>query len=224
MYFVYKHINKINNKIYIGITKRKPEFRWGINGQNYITSPHFYSAIKKYGWDNFEHIILFEGLTQLEASEKEKELIKQFNSNNPNFGYNCTTGGELTFELNDIAREKKAKAMIGNKNGRHPCSEETKEKIRQSQLGKTLSLEHIEKLKQAAKNRKSSPCSEDKKIKLQNNYPYMQKVYCLETNTLYKSIQDCGRQLGLNATNICAVCKGKHKTHKGYHFQYINSI
>ena len=32
------------------------------------------------------------------------------------------------------------------------------------------------------------------------------------------------KHIGLNATNICAVCKGKHKTHKGYHFQYINSI
>ena len=123
--------------------------------------------------------------------------------------------------------------MIGNKNGSHPCSEETKEKIRQAidyiikETDMNIALiPHVvwEKLKQAAKNRKSSPCSEDKKIKLQNNYPYMQKVYCLETNTLYKSIQDCGRQLGLNATNICAVCKGKHKTHKGYHFQYINSI
>lgn len=64
MYTVYQHKNKINGKIYIGITKQSPEKRWGINGCNYKTSPHFYSAIKKYGWGNFEHNILFVGLTR----------------------------------------------------------------------------------------------------------------------------------------------------------------
>ena len=47
MYTVYMHKNKINGKIYIGITSRKPEARWGTNGINYKTSPHFYAAIQK---------------------------------------------------------------------------------------------------------------------------------------------------------------------------------
>ena len=57
MYSVYLHNNKINNKKYIGITKQKPKNRWGLNGYNYNSSPYFYAAIQKYGWDNFEHII-----------------------------------------------------------------------------------------------------------------------------------------------------------------------
>lgn len=74
MYTVYQHKNKINGKIYIGITMQKPEVRWGKNGNNYKSSPHFYSAIQKYGWDNFEHNILFTGLTKEEACLKEQEL------------------------------------------------------------------------------------------------------------------------------------------------------
>ena len=48
-YTVYIHNNKINHKKYIGITKQKPEYRWGYNGCNYKESPHFWNAIQKYG-------------------------------------------------------------------------------------------------------------------------------------------------------------------------------
>lgn len=116
MYTVYQHKNKINGKIYIGITMRSTKERWGANGCNYKTSPHFYAAIKKYGWNNFEHNILFTHLSKDEACIKEKELIKKYNSMDRNFGYNSTSGGE-TFILSDEARRKKALSMIGNKMG-----------------------------------------------------------------------------------------------------------
>lgn len=71
MWTVYKHTNKINGKSYIGITSRKPEQRWGKNGINYgsVNKTHgcFYDAILKYGWDNFTHDILVEGLSYDEA-------------------------------------------------------------------------------------------------------------------------------------------------------------
>ncbi|MDD3222628.1 MAG: GIY-YIG nuclease family protein [Clostridia bacterium] len=80
MYTVYQHKNMINNKSYFGITSRIPEQRWGINGDKYISSPHFYNAIQKYGWDNFDHIILFENLTKEDACLKEQELISEYNT------------------------------------------------------------------------------------------------------------------------------------------------
>lgn len=59
-----------------------------------------YNAILKYGWENIEHNILFENLTQEEAQEKEKELIAQYKTNirryGDDFGYNLTDGGEGT--------------------------------------------------------------------------------------------------------------------------------
>ena len=48
-FLVYSHTNKINNKVYIGITSQAPEKRWGKNGRNYAESIKFYNAIKKYG-------------------------------------------------------------------------------------------------------------------------------------------------------------------------------
>ena len=221
MYFVYQHINKINGKIYIGITKQLPEKRWGKDGSNYKSSPHFYSAIQKYGWDNFEHKIIYEGLTYKEACEKEKELIKKFQSMNREFGYNSTSGGD-SFVMNEETRQKISKSMMGNQNGLgHPCSEEKKKKIREAQKGREFTEEHRQKLSEAAQ-RRHVPCSEEKKQKLSQSYPNKRRVYCEELDIIYESVQECSRQLGIPASNISKLCGGRGKTLKGYHLKYYN--
>ena len=40
--------------------------------------------------------------------------------------------------------------------------------------------------------------------------PKKRRVYCVETNTVYDSVQEFARKLNLYATNIKKVCKGKH--------------
>lgn len=121
MWTVYRHVNKINNKIYVGITKNPVNKRWGKNGRGYKPAKNenvcFYQAIQKYGWDNFKHEILFEGLTYELASEKEKELIKLYNCKAP-FGYNLTDGGEgtLGIEVSEEIRQKRSENMSGSKN------------------------------------------------------------------------------------------------------------
>ena len=105
-YTIYCHLNKINNKRYIGQTKQSVQKRWGKNGSEY-TKKHpntlFARAINKYGWNNFEHQILFEHLNKDEANQKEIELIAFYQSNNPNFGYNITAGGNT----NTLTKEQK---------------------------------------------------------------------------------------------------------------------
>jgi len=91
-YVVYKHTNKENGKIYIGITKQKPEKRWR-NGHGYCAQ-RFKRAIEKYGWDGFEHEIVCENLTREEANTMERLLIKSYRSTEPSFGYNQALGGE----------------------------------------------------------------------------------------------------------------------------------
>ena len=220
MYTVYQHKNKINGKIYIGITSQKPEQRWGSQGCNYKSSPHFYSAIQKYGWDNFEHNILFTDLTKEQACLKEQELIKEYNSMNREFGYNSTSGGDI-FIMNEETKQKISQAMIGNQNGLgHPCSEEKKEKISNAQKGRKFTEEHKQKLSEAAKNR-HVPCSEEKKQTLKEK-SHKKPVYCEELNKVFESVQECGRQLGIPATNITKLCNGRGKTLKGYHLRYYN--
>jgi len=91
-YCVYIHTNKINGKKYVGQTCQKPEKRWN-NGQGYKQNSYFYRAIKKYGWDGFDHEIVAQGLTKDEANNFERVLIKELNSINPKEGYNLQDGG-----------------------------------------------------------------------------------------------------------------------------------
>jgi hypothetical protein len=91
---VYKHTNKLNGKVYIGQTCQEPRYRWGSSGSGYKHNPHFWSAIQKYGWDNFDHEILFDNLSPEKAIQQEAELIALYDSTNPNKGYNTSSGGE----------------------------------------------------------------------------------------------------------------------------------
>lgn len=112
LFLVYKHTSP-DGKVYIGITCRATERRWR-NGEGYKRHPYFYNAITKYGWENFKHEILLTNLSEDEAKQREKELIKKYNSNEKDFGYNLTEGGEggaLTGE----ALEKMRTSKIGQK-------------------------------------------------------------------------------------------------------------
>ncbi len=129
-FIVYKHTTP-SNKVYIGRTSQKPKTRWKY-GYGYLQCCAFYNAIKKYGWDNIKHEILYENLTKNEAIEKEIELIKQYDSTNKEKGYNITKGGDGNFGVvfTDERKKKISNAKMG-----HIVSEETKEKIRNSQSG-----------------------------------------------------------------------------------------
>lgn len=134
-YTVYKHISPIG-KVYIGITKMNPVRRWA-KGLGYKSCTHFFNAIVKYGWDNIKHEILYTDLTREEAEIKEKELIKEYNSNNPNYGYNIQAGG--INNSNGIKRtsEQIANYIIGAKKRpkRIHLSESHKRNISKSLIG-----------------------------------------------------------------------------------------
>ena len=112
---VYMHTNKINNKVYVGQTCKKPEYRWN-NGKGYLIQkddgtyqqPAFARAIQKYGWDGFEHIIFAENLTKEEANTMESGLIYLYKTKNPKYGYNLTYGGEgsVGFKHSEETKQK----------------------------------------------------------------------------------------------------------------------
>lgn len=130
-YILYCHQNKINGKLYFGITSTSLDMRFR-NGRGYKKQV-FYRAIKKYGWDNFNHIIILDNLEHDIACECEKFLIKKYKTNDSNFGYNITEGGEgNTSSPSDESILKHSLATRGEKHwhyGQH-WDEEIKQKMR----------------------------------------------------------------------------------------------
>lgn len=112
-YSVYMHVNKINNKKYIGCTSKDPYIRWR-NGLGYSHGQtKFYNAIKEFGWDNFEHIIIQSGLSKEAAWELEMMLIEKYNT--VLNGYNAAYGGEKN-QLSEESKEKLRTKRTGEKN------------------------------------------------------------------------------------------------------------
>lgn len=131
-YIVYKHTNKTNGKVYIGMTCQRIEARW--KGGNGYCNQHFSRAIKKYGWDGFSHEIIAENLSKEDACELERILIKSYKATEPEYGYNQALGGDgggmYKRHHSESAKKKISKAR--KENG---FTEEHKRHISESKRG-----------------------------------------------------------------------------------------
>lgn len=91
---IYKIINTINNKIYIGCTIKSIEERFAEHESRskiYKYKCKLYNSVKKYGWENFK----IEEILDCDESEMfvlEKKYINEYNSFK--LGLNSTLGGE----------------------------------------------------------------------------------------------------------------------------------
>lgn len=164
-YEVYLHTNKINGKVYVGVTKHNMMHRWkkhlrkakiqkelGLNN-------YFYNAINKYGADNWDHALLevVEGAEQ-DAFNAEDKWIDHYESYNPEKGYNSKRKGPNgKFEHSEATRAKisaKVSAISQDPERRAKQSQIMKEWLANNPnpfLGKNHTEETKEKLRQATK-------------------------------------------------------------------------
>ena len=220
-YFVYKHTFP-NNKVYIGITQQEPEKRWK-NGFGYDSHQELMKkAIKKYGWENIKHEILFKKLTKKEACEKEIELIALYDSTNKQKGYNISKGGEGTIGVKPTmeSKEKNRIAHLDKK-----ASLETRRKISESNKGKhnkKISEEQKIKISEKTKEAMSNPLLKEKLKQLaKNRKNNTKKVRCIETKKIYNTIKEASQDTKTNNYSIGQNCLKKRKSAGGLHWEYI---
>lgn len=196
-YTVYCHINRINGKRYVGITKQDPKRRWENNGKGYKNG-YFKHAIDKYGWEEFTHEILFTNLTEDEAKAKEKYLIAKWDLTNPNKGYNLTLGGE-------------------GRCGAH-LSDDAKLKISLANTGRTWTDEHRKLHSNLLRGKKFT--SEHRKKLFEANRCNFKPVVCIETGIVYDNVSMASRETNINRGDIRRVCNGVRNIAKGLHFKW----
>lgn len=241
-YTVYMH-RFPNGKVYIGITCQNPEYRWG-KGKHYQKQPLIFNAIMKYGWDNIEHIILFEGLSKEEAETKEVELISLYDATNRNKGYNIENGGNSTGKHSDKTRDKMSsgikrayenpeykekkiaeakksyakpqyKKQLSERTKRLWQSEEYRAKMISVHRGKILSNETKRKVSEARKGRFMGGENVNARAVKQLSKDG-------ELIRVWDSAMSASRGTGTNNAKICECCRGKRKASGGFRWEYVN--
>lgn len=158
---IYKYTNKINGKVYIGQTVNE-EQRMCAHKYGYEKC-YFHSAIKKYGWENFDYEVI-ERLDESLLDEREIYWINFYQSFGEK-GYNLTQGGDGS-RGKKLSDEHKQKLITGKKN--KPVSEETRRRMSEALKGKVRSPEHCKHLSESLKgktpwNKGKSPSEEIKR-------------------------------------------------------------
>lgn len=245
-YTVYKHISP-SNKIYIGITNQHPPHKRWKSGEGYYHNEYFQNSIRKYGWENFQHEILYEGLTAEEAANLEIDLIAKFKSNCKEHGYNLTAGGggriglqhtEETKVKMSKAAKGKPKSMEHRKNISRAnvirfSDPMERKKMALNRIGKKFTPEQCRKLSEIrtgyrfseeAKKKMSESAIKSWDDARRKSAGKAVEQYDLKGNYLrtFNTITEAGRFLGKSHCYIGSVCNGKGKTSHGFIWRWKN--
>lgn len=214
MAYIYKIINDINDKIYIGKTEFSIETRFKEHccdafREHYGKRP-LYNAMRKYGIEHF-HIELIEETN--EAEEREKFWIKFYNSYYD--GYNATFGGEgkplIDYDLIlELWNKNKMCTEIANITG-HDAG----------QISKILHLNDIttEEISKRANHMQSKAVLQ---IDKESNTILNRYKSCIAASIsmIEQGYTNCKPSTG--STHISEVCRGKRKTFAGFIWRYDN--
>lgn len=193
-YDVYKITNKVNNKVYIGITSKGISARWK---EHIYSAEHrcpfkLHNAIRKYGKENFSIELIDFCNSWEELTEKEQYYISEYKSLQDEYGYNMTEGGDGTF-------------------GR--ChTEETKEKIRQKAIGREVTEATRLKLSEAGKiiTEAREAYRNSGNIGSSRRKPVLQYTKDGKFISEYRGVNEASRLTGIHVTTLSNALKGRN--------------
>lgn len=210
-FYVYLHVKESDGTVfYVG---KGTKFRWS---RVYDRTQHWKNTAIKHG---VICQIVAHDLSAEEALVLEKKLIASYGRQDQKTGclVNLTDGGEgvVNYVWTEEHRKKISEAGMGRKH-----TDEFKQMVSKLHTGKVLSVETKKRISDA---RKGKPLSEKQKQSLLNRgNKRSRKIICVETGVVYDSLTLAGKPLGLQATDISKVCKGKRKSLKGFSWKYLD--
>lgn len=196
---IYKIVNKINNKLYIGHTirfrKRLSEHRSSLLADRHH-SCHLQRSFNKYGIDNFV-VEIIEKIDKEIALDRETYWIKKLQSYERDKGYNILIDSP-------IPRQSKH-------------TEETKRKMSESQKGKKLSKEQKLKLREISLDYWKNHASPNRRAIIQ----YTKDMIKMNE---FVSITEAAESLDIGRRNISNNLNGLSKTAGGFIWKFKNEI
>ncbi len=146
---IYCYHNIVNGKNYVGQSVNLKRRKSGFGSKRY-SGIYFQRAIEKYGKKSFQYSILTHCKPD-ELNYFEQFYISRLRTNDPKYGYNCTSGGDSRYELSDITkkriseswtedrRKKQSELQTGENNGNYGRKWNNEEKEKASRRKKKLS-------------------------------------------------------------------------------------
>ena len=136
MGYIYKITNRINKKIYIGVTTQEnPNSRWSdhkSHNRQETGCPLLMKAFKKYGEDAFKFEILIICFNE-DVFRFENDYIKKYNSLSPN-GYNIAEGGKTNKSFLGKTHSEETRKILSQKAMQHNSKPEVRERARQTAI------------------------------------------------------------------------------------------
>lgn len=232
---VYKATNKVNGKIYVGITKRTLEKRIqehiGRSKGDYLF--YFQQAIKKYGIESFIFEVIETCYSEEELTSKEVSYIAEYQSFIRENGYNLTYGGDGVSgnpETRKKISESSKGKIITERTRQNMCIAAKKRGVppkawaraAEVNTGKRRPAEIIEQIKQTKRGHAVS--EETRKIMSQRQKRKAVQRLDLEGNVLdeFESIPDASRVCGLARTTITSSCRYSYIQGGKYRWRYKN--
>lgn len=212
---IYMTINKITKEKYIGKDIQ--------NNPNYLGSGiNIKKAIKKYGKNNFEKIILEECSNKEELWKQEEYWLKKFNAENSSHFYNKTN---KAFGNSGQTEEGKLKISQARK-GWKPTKEQ-KLKMSKNRIGHKMYLDSERNIKIGLSNKKPKPTNFgniiSQRLKQNTNRRKSVLQYDKQGNFIkeWESVQKAAFSLDKKTgAAITEVCNGTRKSAYGYFWKY----
>lgn len=190
---------------YVGTTSMPVKRRWN-HGNGYRFCSALWDVICELGWDAIDKEVIGESFTEDEASNLEQNLIAEYQTTNPSFGFNREAGGlrsnKIIPEPIRLRQSESRKGKLNPNFGKH-FSEEHRRKIAESNSGQKRSKETCHRIGKAKEK------------------PVAQYTVAGRLLAIYPSGKEAALVTGAQVGHISKVCKGQRRSAGGFVWKFI---